>query len=77
MEANRISIIGGSGTGKTTLATNLGTELNLPIYHIDGIHHLKNWEQRDKQERDQIVLEKIQENKWVIDGTYRTTLKSD
>lgn len=75
MEANRISIIGGSGTGKTTLATNLGTELNLPIYHIDGIHHLKNWEKRDKQERDQIVLEKIQENKWVIDGTYRTTLK--
>lgn len=75
MEANRISIIGGSGTGKTTLATNLGTELNLPIYHIDGIHHLKNWEKRDKQERDQIVLEKIRENKWVIDGTYRTTLK--
>ena len=26
---NRISIIGGSGTGKTTLANNLGKQLNL------------------------------------------------
>ena len=47
---NRISVIGGSGTGKTTLTSNLGNKLNLPIYHIDGIHHLKNWEIRDKSE---------------------------
>ena len=55
----RICIIGGSGTGKTTLSNNLGKELNLPVYHIDGIHHLKDWEIRDKNERDQIILEKI------------------
>ncbi len=70
----RICIIGGSGTGKTTLAKNLGKELNIPVYHIDGIHHLKNWEIRDKEERDKIILEKILEDKWVIDGTYRSTL---
>lgn len=39
----RICIIGGSGTGKTTLSNNLSKELNLPVYHIDGIHHLENW----------------------------------
>lgn len=71
----RICIIGGSGTGKTTLADNLGKQLKLPVYHIDAIHHLKNWETRDKKERDKIILEKIKENKWVIDGTYRSTLK--
>ena len=38
---NRISIIGGSGTVKTTLASNLGEVLKLPVYHIDGINHLK------------------------------------
>lgn len=70
----RICIIGGSGTGKTTLAKNLGKELNIPVYHIDGIHHLKNWEIRDKEERDKIILEKTLEDKWVIDGTYRSTL---
>ena len=71
----RICIIGGSGTGKTTLAKNLGEQLNLPVYHIDGIHHLKNWEIRNKDERDRIILEKVNEDKWVIDGTYNSTLK--
>ncbi len=70
----KIAIIGGPGTGKTTLADNLGHELDLPIIHIDGIHHLENWEIRDKDERDRIILSKIDEPKWVIDGTYRSTL---
>lgn len=72
--ANKISIIGGAGTGKTTLADNLGKVLNLPVCHIDGIHHLENWKIRDKQQRDKIILEKIEEDKWIIDGTYRSTL---
>ena len=71
----RICIIGGSGTGKTTLSDNLGKELNLPVYHIDGIHHLKNWEIRDENERDKIILEKVAQPKWIIDGTYRSTLQ--
>ena len=71
----RICIIGGSGTGKTTLANNLGQQLKLPIYHIDGIHYLKDWEVRNKDERDRIILEKINEDKWIMDGTYNSTLK--
>lgn len=71
----RICIIGGSGTGKTTLAKNLGEQLNLPVYHIDGIHHLENWKIRDKEERDRIILEKVDKDKWIIDGTYNSTLK--
>ena len=73
--AKRISIIGGSGTGKTTLTNNLSKQLKLPVYHIDGINHLENWETRTAEERDEIILEKIKEEKWIIDGTYRSTLK--
>ena len=73
---NKISIIGGPGSGKSTLATNLGKELNLPVCHIDSIHHLENWQVRDKQERDKIILEKVSEPKWVMDGTYRSTLET-
>lgn len=73
--ASKISIIGGCGTGKTTLSYNLGKELNIPVYHIDGIHHLENWKIRNKEERDQLILEKVNENKWIIDGTYYSTLK--
>lgn len=72
--ANKISIIGGAGTGKTTLANNLGKVLNLPVCHIDGIQHLENWKLRDKDERDDMILQKVNEDKWIIDGTYRSTL---
>ena len=73
-DVNRISIIGGCGTGKTTLANNLGKLLNLSICHLDGLHHLKDWKIRDKSERDKMIIKKINEEKWIIDGTYPTTL---
>ena len=34
----RIAIIGAPGTGKTTLANNLGKVYNLPVLHLDTIH---------------------------------------
>lgn len=75
-DMNRISVIGGPGTGKSTLANNIGKELNLPIYHLDAIHHLENWKVRDSVERDKIILEKIEGERWVIDGTYKSTLEA-
>ena len=75
IKGKKISVIGGCGTGKTILVDNLGIDLNLPILHIDGVHYLKNWEIREKEERDNIILEKVSQNEWVIDGTYTSTLK--
>ena len=72
---NRISIIGGAGTGKTTLSNILSEKYNIPVTHIDGIHHLKNWQVRDKAERDKIILDIVENEKWIIDGTYKDTLK--
>ena len=72
---NRISIIGGAGTGKTTLSNILSEKYNIPVTHIDGIHHLKNWQVRDKAERDKIILDIVEKEKWIIDGTYKDTLK--
>lgn len=71
----RISIIGGSGTGKTTLSNNLSKNLNISSTHLDGIHYLDSWKERSKSERDNIILEKIKMEKWIIDGTYMSTLE--
>lgn len=73
---NRIAIVGAPGTGKTTLANNLSEIYNIPATHIDGIHHLENWQPRDKQERDEIILKVAAQEKWIIDGTYKATLKA-
>ena len=75
MKQNKISIIGGSGTGKTTLAVNIGKELKLPVYHLDGLNYFSKWKERDKTERDELILNKVKTKKWVIDGTYTSTLQ--
>lgn len=72
---NKISIIGGSGTGKTTLANNLSRELGLPVCHMDGLNYSKNWKINNQEERDKIIMEKTKEPRWIMDGTYTSTLE--
>lgn len=73
---NRISIIGGSGSGKSTLCSILSKELNLPAIHLDGINFDSNWVEIDKSKRDNIIVNKALEDKWIIDGNYTKTLKN-
>ena len=73
---NRISIIGGSGSGKSTLCSILSKELNLPAIHLDGINFDSNWVEIDKSKRDNIIINKALEDKWIIDGNYTKTLKN-
>lgn len=72
---NRISIIGGSGSGKSTLATILSKELDIPAIHLDAINYNANWVEIDHKEREQIIQNKLNEEKWIIDGNYTKTLK--
>lgn len=72
---NKIAIVGAPGTGKTTLSNILSKLYNIEATHIDGIHHMENWVQRDKDERDRMILDVVSKDKWIIDGTYKATLK--
>ena len=67
----RISIIGYSASGKSTLAKALGEILNIPILHLDKVNFLPNWIERDKTESKKIVEDFINNNpKFIIDGVY-------
>jgi adenylate kinase family enzyme len=68
----RIAVIGCGGSGKTTLANELGRRLSLPVLHIDGLY----WQERPgigrvdstPEEWRQIHDEMIVGERWVIDG---------
>ena len=74
-EVSKISIIGGPGTGKSTLSTNLSRVFNIPNYHIDSFNYEDDWVKRDEKERDMMILDILNNEKWIIDGTYRSTLE--
>jgi len=73
--AKKISVVGPVASGKSTLATQLGEILHLPVFHLDSIWNLPN----GHKEHPDILMSKIKdimlEEKWIIDGNYRGTLK--
>lgn len=73
--AAKIMVIGYSGSGKSTLAGALGKLYDVPVLHLDSVHFLPGWREREDGEKRRIVAEFIRENSgWVIDGNYRRLL---
>ena len=69
----KISIIGYSGSGKSTLAKNLSKHYGIPVLHMDSVHFLENWKERDNKEFNEIVTKFIKDNdSWVIEGNYKS-----
>lgn len=73
----KIQIIGYSGSGKSTLAKMLGTFYNIPYLHLDNVQFYGEWEERTKEEQNEIVNQFLKDNeKWVIDGNYSVVAPS-
>jgi adenylate kinase family enzyme len=49
---NRITIIGNSASGKSTLAEAFGSAVNLPVFHIDLLLWEPNWGFKSEAEFD-------------------------
>lgn len=68
----KIAILGYSGSGKSTTARILGEKFGIPVLHLDTVHFLENWQEREKDESRLIVERFMSENdSWVIDGNYK------
>lgn len=67
----KIAIMGYSGSGKSSLARILSQRYNLPVLHLDTVQFLANWQERDHEERIEIVNAFLYDNdSWIIDGNY-------
>lgn len=74
----RIVIIGSAGAGKTTLALKLGYKLHRKVVHLDRIFWERDWkgETKDgwkgktKDTRIDILEKIVQEEQWIIEGSY-------
>lgn len=67
----KIVIIGYSGSGKSTLAQQLGKQHKCEVMHLDCVHWLPGWNERDKSEVIQIVSKFLDSHdSWIIDGNY-------
>ena len=69
----RIMVIGGSGSGKSTMARWLGAQTGLPVPHLDHVHWMPYWTPRPEAERLAMVRAFEQEARWIIEGGISTT----
>jgi adenylate kinase family enzyme len=68
IDARKISIVGNSGAGKSTVSSKLAKSLKLSVFPIDLIYWLPNWQVRDKKSYKQLHDEWLSQESWLIDG---------
>jgi adenylate kinase family enzyme len=66
----RISVIGSSGSGKSTMARTLADLLDLPYLELDSVFHQPGWERKPDDEFRAEVSAFVAGDRWVVDGNY-------
>jgi adenylate kinase family enzyme len=66
----RISVVGNSGSGKTTVARAIAAAMGVPHLELDSVFHQPHWQQLDTDEFRRIVTEFTAGDGWVVDGNY-------
>ncbi len=66
----RISVVGNSGSGKTTIARAVAEALGAPHLELDGVFHQPDWQPLDTDEFRRVVSEFTAADSWVVDGNY-------
>jgi adenylate kinase family enzyme len=67
---NRISVVGTSGSGKTTIAGKLSKILGVPHIELDALHWGANWMPAPRDVFRSRLREAIKADRWVVDGNY-------
>jgi adenylate kinase family enzyme len=66
----RISVVGSSGSGKTTFAREVARKLAAPHLELDSVFHQPGWRQLDRETFHERVRSFAAGPRWVTDGNY-------
>ena len=66
----RISVVGVTGAGKSTLAGSLADKLHVPHVELDGLHWEPHWTMAELAVFRTRVEAAVAADGWVIDGNY-------
>lgn len=66
----RISVVGSSASGKTTIAGIVSQVLGVPHLELDSVFHRPGWQSLDDASFRTSVAAFAQHDAWVIDGNY-------
>src|SRR3954453_23107357 len=66
----RVSVIGCSGSGKTTFGRAVATRLGVPFVELDAIFHQPGWTELPDDEFQDRVRAATAGAGWVVDGNY-------
>ena len=69
-KGQRISVVGTTGSGKTTVARQISNCLKLPFIELDALYWDKNWTGVSDQIFRERVISATKTEHWVIDGNY-------
>ncbi len=74
MKYNKILVVGGIGSGKTTLAKKLSKILNIKHYELDNIAYKTRdiWVKSDYPERKKKLNRIFKRKTWILEGFYST-----
>jgi len=66
----RISVVGNSGSGKTTVAAAIAAALRVPHLELDAVFHQPDWKPLEAGLFRAKVADFVAADGWVIDGNY-------
>ncbi len=66
----RVSVVGSTGSGKTTFAKALAAKLGVPYVELDALYWQAGWREASLEEFRASVTSAIAGDAWVVDGNY-------